>query len=163
MASSTKQHAESLRQAEIYDDLSRIKTQQLETDLEIEQSKLTQKQLKLDGEKIRESTQEQVNIALGYGLDKARIEADIAATSVQESAFKLGIASDNLLALEAQRRVNQEILINSHRLLEIKAHTLQSEVDQQSESTSQLLGILPSFEDLSLSMPKQIEGVRHEI
>ena len=147
---SARQHAEALRQIEINDDIAVVKTAQLEVDLEIENEKLDRRRVKLDGEKITTDTDRQRNIALGYGLDKAKIEADIAATGVQESAIKLGIAGDNLLALEAQRGVNQSILMGRHRLLEISAAELSAEVEQRSGITESLLGMLPSFEDLEM-------------
>jgi hypothetical protein len=150
MPVSTRQHAEALRQIEISDDIATVRTQQLEVDLLIEHEKLDRKNVKLDGEKITTDTDRQRNIALGYGLDKAKIEADIVATGVQESALKLGIAGDNLLALEAQRGVNQSILMGRHRLLEISAAELSAEVEQRSGITESLLGMLPSFEDLEM-------------
>jgi hypothetical protein len=150
MPVSARQHAEALRQIEISDDIATVKTQQLEVDLLIEHEKLDRKNVKLDGEKITTDTDRQRNIALGYGLDKAKIEADIAATGVQESALKLGIAGDNLLALEAQRGVNQSILMGRHRLLEISAAELSAEVEQRSGITESLLGMLPSFDDLEM-------------
>jgi hypothetical protein len=150
MPVSARQHAEALRQIEISDDIATVKTQQLEVDLLIEHEKLDRKNVKLDGEKITTDTDRQRNIALGYGLDKAKIEADIAATGVQESALKLCIAGDNLLALEAQRGVNQSILMGRHRLLEISAAELSAEVEQRSGITESLLGMLPSFDDLEM-------------
>jgi hypothetical protein len=150
MPVSARQHAEALRQIEISDDIAVVRTQQLEVDLLIEHEKLDRKNVKLDGEKITTDIDRQRNIALGYGLDKAKIEADIAATGVQESALKLGIAGDNLLALEAQRGVNQSILMGRHRLLEISAAELSAEVEQRSGITESLLGMLPSFEDLEM-------------
>jgi hypothetical protein len=150
MPVSARQHAEALRQIEIGDDIATVKTQQLEVDLLIEHEKLDRKNVKLDGEKITTDTDRQRNIALGYGLDRAKIEADIVATGVQESALKLGIAGDNLLALEAQRGVNQSILMGRHRLLEISAAELSAEVEQRSGITESLLGMLPSFDDLEM-------------
>ena len=150
MPASARQHAEALRQIEIQDDIATVKTQQLEVDLLIEHEKLDRKNVKLDGEKITTDTERQRNIALGYGLDKAKIEADIAATGVQDAAIKLGIAGDNLLALEAQRGINQSILMGRHRLLEISAAELSAEVEQRSGITESLLGMLPSFDDLEM-------------
>jgi hypothetical protein len=150
MPASARQHAEALRQIEIQDDIAVVRTQQMEVDLEIEHEKLDRRRVKLDGEKIQTDTDRQRNIALGYGLDKAKIEADIAATGVQDAAVRLGIAGDNLLALEAQRGVNQSILMGRHRLLEIQAAELSAEVDQRSGITESLLGMLPSFDDLEM-------------
>jgi hypothetical protein len=150
MPVSARQHAEALRQIEINDDIAIVKTQQLEVDLEIENEKLDRRRVKLDGEKIQTDTERQRNIALGYGFDKARIEGDIAATAVQDAAVRLGIAGDNLLALEAQRGVNQSLLMSRHRLLEISAAEAAAEVEQRSGITESLLGMLPAFDDLEM-------------
>ena len=158
-ATSARQHAESLRQIEIQDDIAVVRTQQFEVDLEIEHEKLDRRRVKLDGEKITTDTERQKNIALGYGLDKATIDADIAATAVQESAIKLGIAGDNLLALEAKRGVNQSLLMSQHRLLEISAAEAAAEVEQRGQTTETLLGMLPSFDDLEMPAIEPVGGI----
>jgi len=159
MPVSARQHAEGLRQIEIQDDIAVVRTQQFEVDLEIEHEKLDRKRVKLDGEKIVTDTERQKNIALGYGLDKAKIAADIAATEVEAEAVKLGMAGDSLLALEAKRGVNQQILMGQHRLLQLQAADLEAEVNQRGETAETLLGMLPSFDDLDMPAIEPVGGI----
>jgi hypothetical protein len=158
-ALSQTQHEQSLLQLEKRDRLAELVTEHLDADIAIEEERLERKAVKLDGEKILTDTEREKNIALGYGLDKAKIDSDIAATAVQEAAVKLGIAGDNLLALEAKRGVNQQILMGQHRILELQAADLEAEVSQRSETAETLLGMLPSFDDLEMPAIEPVGGI----
>jgi len=158
MPSSKQNHAESLRRIEISEDIERIKTEQLEVDLSIEQEKLDRKQVRLAIEKVTTQIERERLTQAGYGLDVAKIETDTSAIGVQSAALKMAVATDGLLALEAERTEKQRSLVARHRLLQLTSIELETDLSQRLDQTQTILGLLPDLDSLDLSMPEILGG-----